>query len=101
MELKKVYRTIRNKLIFIFRRFSGRIRIDKKKKRIILHEKYEKAVKYILRALTFIGIVSSVLTLPVYLSLILSIILVAIEQILERTGFMFNTLSTFSNILSI
>ncbi len=92
MELKKVYRTIRNKLIFIFRRFSGKIRIDKKKKRIILHEKYEKAVKYILRALTLIGIVSSILTIPIYISLILSVLLVIVEQILEKAGFMFNTL---------
>ena len=92
MELKKIYRTIRNKFIFIFRRFSGKIRIDKKKKRIVLHEKYEKVVKYILRALTLIGIVSSILTLPIYFSLALSILLVVIEQILEKAGFMFNTL---------
>jgi len=92
MELKKVHRIVRNKLIIIFRRFSGKIRIDKKKKRLILHEKYEKAVKYTLRLLTIIGIISSVLTLPIYLSLILSILLVVVEQILEKTGFMFNTL---------
>lgn len=92
MELKKIFRKARNKLIFIFRNISGKIRIDKKKKRIILHEKYEKSVKYALRTLTFIGIVSSILTLPVYYSLILSILLVVVEQILERAGFMFNTL---------
>ena len=87
-----MFRKVRNKFIFIFRNFSGKIRIDKKKKKLILHEKYEKAIKYILRTLTIIGIASSILTLPIHLSLILSILLVLIEQTLERTGFMFNTL---------
>jgi len=92
MKLEKIYKIIENKSILFFRRFSGRIRIDRKKKRLILHERYEKAVKYLLRVLTIIGIVSSILTLPIYLSLILSVLLVLIEQVLERTGFMFNTL---------
>lgn len=92
MILKNIYKKIRNKLIFIFRRFSRNIRIDKKKKRIILHEKYEPTIKEILRVLAVIGIVSSVLTLPIPLSLILSISLVLVEQVLEKAGFMFNTL---------
>ena len=92
MELKNIYKVVRNKSILLFRRFSGKIRIDRKKKRLILHERYGKAVKYILRVLTIIGIISSILTLPIPLSLILSTLLVLIEQILERAGFMFNTL---------
>jgi len=92
MSLKKIYIKLRNKSILIVRRFSSMIRIDKKKKRLLLHEKYEKGVKYFLRILMIVGIVSSLITFPVYISLILSIFLVLIEQVLEKANFMFNTL---------
>ncbi|MCK9569250.1 hypothetical protein M0R72_09955 [Candidatus Pacearchaeota archaeon] len=92
MEIEKFYVKLRNKLILFFRKFFRDIRIDKKKKRLVLNEKYEKAVKYTLRISTFLGIISSVLTLPIEFSLIISILLVLIEQILEKTIFMFNTL---------
>lgn len=90
--LKKIYRKLRNKSILITRRISGRIRLDKRKKRWVFHEKYERAVKYILRILMIIGIISSILTLPIYLSLIFSICLILLEQILEKATYMFYTL---------
>ena len=49
--------------------------------KLVLHEKYEKIVKWILRILTLIGIATSIITLsPVY-SLLLSIALLLIEAI--------------------
>lgn len=58
--------------------------------RLIIHEKYESLVKWSLRALTAIGIGCSVVFLPAwYWSLLLAIILVAIEQFLERAVFLY------------
>lgn len=65
------------------------IRMEWKKPfpKLVLHEKYEKGVKWILRILTLIGIATSILTLSPIYSLLLSIVLVLIEQFLERTIF--------------
>lgn len=65
------------------------IRMEWKKPfpKLVLHEKYEKGVKWILRILTLIGIATSILTLPPIYSLLLSIVLVLIEQFFERTIF--------------
>jgi hypothetical protein len=55
--------------------------------KIILHEKFEKGVKWMLRILTLVGIGTSIISLPPLYSLLLSIGLVALEQLLERIIF--------------
>lgn len=58
--------------------------------RLVVHEKYQGTIKWSLRVLTLIGIVSSVLYIPFwYLSLLLSLVLLAIEQFLERAIFLY------------
>ena len=56
---------------------------------LVIHEKYEKLTKRLLRILALIGIVSSIGLLPVvwYLNLIFVIIIVAVEQLFERAIF--------------
>lgn len=55
--------------------------------KLVLHEKYEKGVKWLLRILTLIGIATSIIALPPVYSLLLSIVLVLIEQFFEKTIF--------------
>ena len=43
-----------------------------------------------LRILIFVGILISIISLPWYISLIITIILISIEQVLENVVFMFN-----------
>jgi hypothetical protein len=58
--------------------------------RLVIHEKYENLVKWLLRTLAFIGILTSVLYIPFwYLSLLSALLLVAIEQFLERAVFLY------------
>jgi len=60
--------------------------------RLIIHEKYEKLVKWILRILTLIGIISSAFTLYWYFSLTVAIVLVLVEQFFERAIFQYTTI---------
>lgn len=60
--------------------------------RLIVHEKYEKFIKWTLRVLTFIGIATSVISLEWYQSLILSICLLALEQFIEKAIFEYTTI---------
>lgn len=60
--------------------------------RLILHEKYENKVKWVLRVLTFVGIATSLITLEWYQGVILSILLLLIEQFFERTIFEYTTI---------
>jgi len=55
--------------------------------KIILHEKFETKVKWTLRVLTFVGVGTSVISLPPLYSLLLSIGLLLFEQFLERILF--------------
>lgn len=64
-----------------------RIEWNKPYPKLVLHEKFEKGVKWILRILTLIGITTSILTLPLIYSLLLSIILALIGQFFERIIF--------------
>jgi len=60
---------------------------------LVLHEKYEKKAKWILRVLAFVGIASSVIAIPLwYLSLGLSIIIFGLEQFFEKIGFEYTTI---------
>lgn len=60
---------------------------------LVVHERFEKWVKWILRSLAFIGIATSVITIEQwYNSLILSIIIFLVEQFFERAIFEYTTL---------
>jgi len=70
-----------------------RIRWEKHLPRLVLLEKYERPVKWFLRALTLAGIATSILTLPTwYFSLGLAVLLVIIEQFIERSVFCYTSL---------
>ena len=60
--------------------------------RLIVHEKYEKIIKWTLRILTFIGIATSVISLEWYYSLLLAIVLLVVEQFIERAIFEYTTM---------
>jgi len=68
------------------------LKFDKWKPRLFLNEKHEKRVKWVLRALTIVGIVTSVVTLKWYLALSLSIVLVLLDALLENTLFYYTSL---------
>lgn len=65
------------------------IRIEWRKPfpKIVIHEKFEKYVKWTLRVLTFIGIGTSLVSLPPIYSLLLSVGLLLIEQFFEKILF--------------
>jgi hypothetical protein len=60
--------------------------------RLIVHEKYENIIKWVLRIFTFIGIVTSIISLEWYQSLLLTLILIIIEQFFERAIFEYTTI---------
>ena len=60
---------------------------------LVVHEKFEKILKWILRIIAIGGIATSVISIPVwYFSLGLAIIIVLIEQFFERTIFEYTTM---------
>jgi len=61
--------------------------------RLVIHEKYEKPVKWGLRTFTFFGIVSSVIAFPIwYISLLFAILLFLIEQFFEKSIFQYTSI---------
>jgi hypothetical protein len=60
--------------------------------KLIVHEKFEKHVKWILRILAFIGIATSFLTLPYWGGIAMTFVLLGIEQIFERTLFEYSVM---------
>lgn len=64
--------------------------IKEGKFRLHINDRYEVAVKWILRILTAIGIISSVLTIPWPFNLISALVLLGIDQVLEKAVFVFN-----------
>lgn len=60
---------------------------------LVVHEKFEKILKWILRIIAIGGIATSVISIPVwYISLGLAIVIALIEQFLERTIFEYTTM---------
>lgn len=58
--------------------------------RLVIHEKYQKTVKWSLRGLAVAGIISSVILIPAwYLSLLLAVALLGTEQFLEKAIFLY------------
>lgn len=55
--------------------------------KLIIHERYENLIKWILRILTFIGIAISFITLDYITGIISSLLLFAFEQFLEKAVF--------------
>ena len=61
--------------------------------RLVIHEKYEKFVKWFLRILTLFGIVSSVIAFPIwYISLSFAAVLFLIEQFFEKSIFQYTSI---------
>lgn len=87
--INKIRRTVRRLQVRIhYARSKFDIVIQDKIPHIKINEKHQKSVKWILRILTVIGIVSSVIAFPTwYYSLIFSIIMFLVEQIFEQIIF--------------
>lgn len=92
MDFKIFFKKLRNKFIFWKRKQFSLIKIDRKKKRLILHEKYERLVKWTLKVIFVIGIIMSIISIAWYFSLILTLFWGVLEYLLKKTGFMFTTL---------
>lgn len=60
--------------------------------KLVIHEKFEKYVKWILRILTFVGILTSFLVLPYVAGIIVTLSLFVIEQFFERTLFEYSVM---------
>ena len=60
---------------------------------LIVHERFEKYVKWTIRAITLIGIVTSVITIPQwYIALSLSVGILLAGQFFERTAFEYTSM---------
>lgn len=89
--LKRLWRRIQIKTHYIRSKFD--IVIRNKFPHIKINEKHQKNVKWILRILTFIGIVSSVIAFSAwYYSLGVAIALLIVEQIFEQIIFSHNVM---------
>ncbi|MFQ5884699.1 MAG: hypothetical protein ACE5IO_06330 [Thermoplasmata archaeon] len=61
--------------------------------RLVIHERYEKFTKWLLRILALIGITSSVIALHIwYLNLLFAIALLLIEQFIEKSIFLYTSI---------
>lgn len=60
--------------------------------RLFLHEKNERRVRWTLRSLTTVGVATSVVTMPWYISLGVALILLLIDVFLERTLFYYSSM---------
>ena len=60
--------------------------------KLILHEKFEKPVKWILRILAAVGIVISFLTLPYWIGVIITLIIFGVEQLFENVVFEYSVI---------
>lgn len=68
------------------------LRFENHLPRLFLHEKHERIIRWALRGLTILGVTTSVITLPWFYSLSLSIGLVVFDVFLERTLFYYTSL---------
>lgn len=91
----KKLRELKKQLIFILRRYRSffKITFEKGIPHFHVHEKFEKCIKWTLRILLFVTVVNSVFSFRVWhLNLLITVLLVAIEQFLERIIFIFTTI---------
>jgi hypothetical protein len=66
--------------------------------RLFLHEKHERAVRWVLRGLTVLGIALSVITFEWYYAFSISVALAVLDWFLERTLFYYTSMFV-SNIM--
>lgn len=95
LNFKKSFKSVRNKLLLFLNRLRGlfRISIEKGVPRLHIHEKYEKTIKRFLRFLLFVSIITSVFSFPLwYINLAFAIFLIILEQLLEKSIFIFSSL---------
>jgi hypothetical protein len=92
--IKRFFRNISYKTTMLNRTRHMLISVELNKKipRLVLHQKYKNIITWSIRILTIIGIISSILTLAWYNSLGLTIILLIIEQLLEKVIFVYHSL---------
>lgn len=64
-----------------------RFQMNGKIPKLIIHEKFEIYVKWILRGLSFIGIATAFITLDYVTGILVTLVIFIVEQILERTIF--------------
>lgn len=81
-------------LIIRLNRFRGSIYVKKKDGRIrlVINRKYEQLTKGISRFVLIFSLVFAFITIPAPFSIILSLCLISVEQILERVAFFFITI---------
>jgi hypothetical protein len=60
--------------------------------RLVVHEKYQRAVKWVLRALALAGIAGSAVSLPPVVSVAVALCLAGVEQFFERAVFEYSTI---------
>ena len=63
--------------------------------KLIVHEKYEKIVKWLLRIISFVGIATAFLTLSYILGIIVTLLIFIVEQFLEKTIFEYSIFYLF------
>lgn len=69
------------------------VRWQKHLPRLVIHERYERIVKWLLRVLILIGIISSIIAFPVwYIALTFAIVLVLIGQFFEKAIFLYTSI---------
>lgn len=92
--IKEIYKKFIFKFVLLCRKNKNRffyISLKKGIPKIHINEYYEKWIKWILRILTVMGIISSVFAFSWYLNLSLALCLLGIEQFLERAIFIYYT----------
>lgn len=69
-----------------------RLRWHRRLPRLLLHESFQKPIKWTIRAVTAVGVLACLLTLPIPYALILSVALVALTALLENSVFFYTSL---------
>lgn len=92
--IKKKFSQLRSRFIIWNNRRKLLISIEVRNKipRIILHEKHERKIKWISKIITIIGMITIFLVIPVPYSILLSLVLFILEQIIEKIVFSFTTI---------
>lgn len=72
-----------------------RLEWNNKIPKLVIHEKYENIVKWILRTLSFIGIITAFLTFSYITGIIITLLIFVIEQFFEKTIFEYSIFYLF------
>src|SRR3989344_4302307 len=74
------------------RRAHIHIYIDKKQKKLVIGERYERKIKFASRVFLFLSMITSVIAIPPPISIIVSLGLILLEQLFERVIYSFQTM---------